>query len=122
MPEKAKSGKAASGRAKSAKTATKKATKKAADKKAVTKRAGATKATKAKKRTTERTRTAAGGSGKVRVRQVRSGIGHAETYRRTLRALGLKHHQDEVVLPDNASVRGMVFKIRHLIEVTSEEA
>jgi large subunit ribosomal protein L30 len=120
MPEKAKSSKTATSRTKSAKKATKKTTKKTAAKSA-SKKATTRKSTKAKK-TTERTRTAASGSGKVRVRQIRSGIGHAETYRRTLRALGLKHHQDEVVLPDNASVRGMVFKVRHLIRVTSEEA
>lgn len=54
---------------------------------------------------------------RVRVRQVRSGIGHPETMRRTLRALGLKHHQAEVELPNNASTRGMLFKVRHLVEV-----
>ena len=57
----------------------------------------------------------------LRIRQVRSGIGHAETYRRTLRALGLKHHQDEVVKPDVPSVRGMVRKVRHLVRVTTVE-
>lgn len=61
-------------------------------------------------------------SGRVRVRQVRSGIGHAAAYRRTLRALGLKHHQDETVVPDNASTRGMIHKVRHLVSVTPEEA
>jgi large subunit ribosomal protein L30 len=59
---------------------------------------------------------------RLRVRQTRSGIGHPGTYRRTLRALGLKHHQDEVVLPDNPSVRGMVRQVGHLIRVTPEEA
>ncbi|MDQ3208038.1 MAG: 50S ribosomal protein L30 [Gemmatimonadota bacterium] len=38
--------------------------------------------------------------------------------RRTLRALGLRHHQQSVKLPNNASVRGMLIKVRHLIEVT----
>jgi ribosomal protein L30 len=59
--------------------------------------------------------------GRVRVRQVRSGIGRAATYRRTLRALGLKHHQDEVVVTDTASTRGMLHKVRHLVRVTPEE-
>jgi large subunit ribosomal protein L30 len=54
---------------------------------------------------------------RIRVRQIRSGIGHADTMRRTLRALGLAHHQMEVELPNNASVRGMIFKVRHLVEV-----
>jgi large subunit ribosomal protein L30 len=65
-------------------------------------------------------RTKSGGA--LRVRQVRSGIGHASPYRRTLRALGLKHHQDEIVVPDNPSTRGMIHKVRHLVSATPEEA
>ena len=55
---------------------------------------------------------------KLQVKQVRSGIGHPETFRRTLKALGLKHHQDRVVVNDTPSIQGMLFKVRHLIEVT----
>jgi large subunit ribosomal protein L30 len=61
------------------------------------------------------------GAKRLHVRQVRSGIGHAFTYRRTLEALGLKHHQDHVVVADNPSMRGMLQKVRHLVEVTVEE-
>ncbi len=57
---------------------------------------------------------------KLRVRQVRSAIGHAETYRRTLRALGLRHHQDEIVVGDTPSVRGMLHKVRHLVRAVPE--
>lgn len=56
--------------------------------------------------------------GGLRVKQVRSGIGHADTMRRTLAALGLRHHQQVVVVPDNASIRGMIYKVRHLVEVS----
>jgi large subunit ribosomal protein L30 len=52
------------------------------------------------------------------VRQIRSEIGHPETMRRTLRALGLRHHQQMVHLKNTASARGMLYKVRHLIEVT----
>jgi large subunit ribosomal protein L30 len=52
------------------------------------------------------------------VKQIRSEIGHAETMRRTLRALGLRHNQQSVTLPNNASVRGMLIKVRHLVEVS----
>ena len=52
------------------------------------------------------------------VKQVRSGIGHPETMRRTLRALGLQHHQQTVRVPNTSSVRGMLIKVRHLIEVS----
>jgi len=61
-------------------------------------------------------------AGKLRITQVRSGIGHQQKYRRTLRALGLKHHQDIVVVDDNPSMRGMLFRVRHLVKVAAEEA
>lgn len=57
----------------------------------------------------------------IAVKQIRSEIGHAETMRRTLRALGLRHHQQVVTLKNTASARGMLYKVRHLIEVTPAE-
>ncbi|MDX2192631.1 MAG: 50S ribosomal protein L30 [Gemmatimonadales bacterium] len=59
---------------------------------------------------------------RVRVKQVRSASGHAHPLRRVLEALGLKHYQDVVELPNNAGVRGMLFKVRHLVEVAPAEA
>jgi large subunit ribosomal protein L30 len=90
----------------------------AAKRKGAKKKKKATTATKrpAPKRTKAKSTSAA----KLRVRQVRSGIGHAYPFRRTLTALGLKHHQDEVVVIDNPSVRGMIYKVRHLVHVTEE--
>ena len=55
------------------------------------------------------------------VKQVRSEIGHSETMRRTLRALGLRHHQQVVHLKNTASARGMLYKVRHLVEVAPAE-
>jgi large subunit ribosomal protein L30 len=55
------------------------------------------------------------------VKQIRSGIGHSETMRRTLRALGLRHHQQTVQVKNTASARGMLYKVRHLIEVSPAE-
>ena len=57
-------------------------------------------------------------SGKVQIRQVRSGIGHERAMRATLKAIGLRHHQDVVVKQDSASLRGQIKHVRHLIEVT----
>ncbi len=54
----------------------------------------------------------------IAVKQIRSSIGHPETMRRTLAALGLRHHQQTVRLANTASVRGMLYKVRHLVEVT----
>jgi large subunit ribosomal protein L30 len=55
------------------------------------------------------------------VKQIRSEIGHPETMRRTLRALGLRHHQQTVSVPNTASIRGMLIKVRHLVEITPAE-
>jgi large subunit ribosomal protein L30 len=59
--------------------------------------------------------------GKVRIKQVRSGIGHTWRMRQTLEALGLRHHQAEVVHQDSPSLRGMIKRVRHLVEVTPVE-
>jgi len=56
--------------------------------------------------------------GKGRITQVRSGIGHNKVMNRTLEALGLKHHQDVVVHQDSPSLRGMIKRVRHLVDVT----
>jgi large subunit ribosomal protein L30 len=61
------------------------------------------------------------GTGTLRIEQVRSEIGHPETLRRTLRALGLRHHQSVVVHPNSASVRGQIKRVRHLVQVTPVE-
>ncbi len=63
----------------------------------------------------------AAGKGRLRIKQVKSGIGHPATHRATLRSIGLKHHQDVVVLADSPSLRGMLAKVRHLVEVTPVE-
>ncbi len=60
-------------------------------------------------------------AGTVAVKQIRSSIGHSESMRRTLNALGLRHHQQVVHVKNTASARGMLYKVRHLIEVTPAE-
>jgi large subunit ribosomal protein L30 len=79
-------------------------------------------AAKAKQPRRQTRQAGAGGGARLRVKQVRSGVGHAETYRRTLRALGIRHHQQEVVVHDTPGTRGMLHKVRHLVRVTPEEA
>ena len=54
---------------------------------------------------------------RISVKQIRSGIGHPETMRRTLAALGLRHHQQTVVMDNTPSIQGMLYKVRHLVEV-----
>jgi large subunit ribosomal protein L30 len=53
---------------------------------------------------------------KLRITQIRSGIGRPEAHKRTLKALGLKH-QRTVVQQDSPAIRGMLFHIRHLVDV-----
>jgi large subunit ribosomal protein L30 len=60
-------------------------------------------------------------TGKVRIRQVRSGIGHSWRMKQTLEAIGLKHHQDEVIKQDSPSLRGQLKQVRHLVEVVPVE-
>ena len=60
-------------------------------------------------------------SGNVRIKQVRSGIGHSWRMRQTLTAMGLRHHQHEIVVKDSPSLRGQIKRVRHLVEVTTVE-
>ncbi len=62
------------------------------------------------------------GKEQLRIRQVRSGIGRPAAERRTLEAIGLKHHQDEVVKTDHPALRGMLYQVRHLLVVTPAKA
>ena len=62
------------------------------------------------------------GKGRLEIRQVRSGIGRPAVERRTLEAIGLKHHQDSVIKPDHPSLRGMLYRVRHLVHVTPAPA
>ena len=48
----------------------------------------------------------------------KSPIGFAKDQKATVAALGLRKVGATVVLPANDSVRGMVFKVKHLLEVT----
>jgi large subunit ribosomal protein L30 len=56
--------------------------------------------------------------GKVKITQVRSGIGHPAKLRETLASLGLRHHQASVVQRDTPQLRGALKKVRHLVKVT----
>ena len=60
-------------------------------------------------------------TGKVRITQVRSGIGHSEVMKLTLKAIGLRHHQAEVIKQDCPALRGQLKRVRHLVEVVPVE-
>jgi large subunit ribosomal protein L30 len=53
----------------------------------------------------------------IKITQVRSAIGLPKDQKATVRALGLKRMNDTVVQADTPAVRGMVFKVKHLVRV-----
>lgn len=53
----------------------------------------------------------------LRIKWVRSFIGCPDDMRATIRGLGLRRLHQVVERPDTPAVRGMVHKVRHLVEV-----
>lgn len=56
-------------------------------------------------------------AGKIVIKQTGSNIGTKPAQRATLRALGLRKINAERTHDDNSVIRGMIDKVRHLIEV-----
>ena len=54
---------------------------------------------------------------KLVITQVASQISRPETQGKTLKALGLGKIGRTVEQPDNPSIRGMIFKVKHLVKV-----
>lgn len=54
---------------------------------------------------------------KIRVKQIKSGIGRPLRQKRTLRALGIKKMNQSVELEATPQVLGMVNKIQHLLVI-----
>ena len=54
---------------------------------------------------------------KLKVTQVKSGIGRSKTQNLTLEGLGLRGPRKTVVLTDSVAVRGMIRKVSHLVTV-----
>ena len=56
-------------------------------------------------------------NGKLKITQVRSLIGRPQNQRRIIEALGFKKNQSSITHNDTPAIRGMVFKVRHLVNV-----
>ena len=54
---------------------------------------------------------------KLRITYVKSTIACPQDQKDTVRSLGLRKLHSTVVHEDNPSIRGMIFKIQHLVEV-----
>ncbi len=55
---------------------------------------------------------------KLKVTLLRSTIGFNETQFKTVEGMGLRRIRHTVELPDTPETRGMIHKVRHLVEVT----
>ena len=58
---------------------------------------------------------------RLKITQVRSGIGFQQNQRHTLRSLGLKRMHDTVIKEDRPEIRGMVHTVTHLVTVEEVE-
>ena len=57
---------------------------------------------------------------KLRIKLVRSSIGYSQRQKDTVRRLGLRRLNQIVEHDDTAVIRGMIKKIRHLVEVEEQ--
>jgi len=58
---------------------------------------------------------------KLHITWVKSDIGYAKDQRMTLKALGLRRLNQSVRHNDSKSIRGMIAKVKHLVEVEEIE-
>jgi large subunit ribosomal protein L30 len=56
-------------------------------------------------------------SGTLKIKWIRSSIGCPQDMRQTIRGLGFRRMQQIVERPDTPSIRGMIAKVHHLVEV-----
>ncbi|OGP83406.1 MAG: 50S ribosomal protein L30 [Deltaproteobacteria bacterium RBG_16_54_11] len=56
-------------------------------------------------------------AGYIKIKLVRSGIGHPRKHRAVLRGMGLTRLNKVVALKDTPQTRGMIKKVSHLLEV-----
>jgi len=53
----------------------------------------------------------------LKVTQLRSGIGFDRKQKLALRGLGLRRIRHTVDVPDTPGIRGLILKVRHLVQV-----
>jgi large subunit ribosomal protein L30 len=53
----------------------------------------------------------------LKIKWVRSFIGCTDDMRQTIRGLGFRRMNQIVERPDTPAIRGMILKVRHLVEV-----
>ncbi|MBQ2816845.1 MAG: 50S ribosomal protein L30 [Clostridia bacterium] len=53
----------------------------------------------------------------LKITQVKSTIACLQNQKATIQALGLKKIHQSVIKEDNPCIRGMIFKVKHLVKV-----
>ena len=53
----------------------------------------------------------------IRIRQIRGASGHPKDQQQTISALGIHRLHQVIEQNDTPQIRGMIFKVRHLVEV-----
>lgn len=53
----------------------------------------------------------------LRITYVHSSIGNSERHKATIRVLGLHRLHQSVIHPDSPSLRGMLAKVNHLVQI-----
>lgn len=53
----------------------------------------------------------------LKVTYVKSSIGYAQTQKDTVRSLGLRKLNQSIIHEDSPAIRGMIFKVKHLVKV-----
>ncbi len=57
----------------------------------------------------------------IKVQQVKSVIGYDRRQRATVRGLGLRRIRQVVEVEDTPAVRGMIFRVRHIVVVLENQ-
>lgn len=58
---------------------------------------------------------------KLKIKYVKSAIGYSKRHKNTIASLGLRKLNQEVEVTDSPSLRGMLYKVAHLVEVEEVE-
>ncbi len=54
---------------------------------------------------------------KIKITQIKSGIGFPKNQKDTLKSLGFRRLNQSVIHEDNRAIRGMIVTVRHLVKV-----
>ena len=56
--------------------------------------------------------------GKLEIKQIRSLAGTSQHQRKVIKALGLRHREQIITHEDTPTIKGMIDKVAHLVQVT----